>query len=240
MIITFASGKGGVAKSTSALATAGLLARSYRVAFVDLDPDCYATTMGLGQSVQADPLAAPALPIVHPLLTGGQLLLHAGGEAIDTASEAAIVAHLEHCAAAVDIVVVDTPPDRRRPTVLAALRAATVVLVPIMPEYQALAGLEKLFETCRSLGTTAPVRALLSRWEPRTLLAQDVQRDLVSAYPGATLSMAIPRDQRAAEAPAVGLPVTLCSPRSPSALAFRTAVHELVATGGVRIPKEAL
>lgn len=240
MILTFASGKGGVTKSTSALATAGLLARHYRVAFADLDPDCYATTMGLGQPAHGDPLSAPAMPIAHPLLGGGQLLLFPGGDAIDGASEAAITAHLARCAAAADIVVVDTPPDRRRPTVLAALRSASVVIIPVVPEFQALAGMQKLLETCRSLGVAAPVRALLSRWEPRTLLAQDVQRELVSAYPGAALSVAIPRDQRAAEAPAVGLPVTLCAPRSPSAVAYRTAVYELAATGGVRIPKEAV
>ena len=49
MLITFSSGKGGVGKSTGALAVAAALARRHTVAFVDLDPDAYATTMGLGQ-----------------------------------------------------------------------------------------------------------------------------------------------------------------------------------------------
>jgi chromosome partitioning protein len=239
-IITFASGKGGVAKSTGSLATAGLLARSFRVGFVDLDPDAYSTTMGLSQRAHDDPLSAQCASIQHALITSGRLMLFPGGGAMDSATELDVKAHIARCAAQVDFLVIDTPPDRRRPTVHAALRAASVIVIPVMPEFQALAGLEKLLETCRHLGVTAPVRAILSRWNGQTVLARDVLRDLVTAHPGVALSTIIPRDQRAAEAPAAGLPVTLYAPRSPSALAYRTAVYEIAATGGVRIPKEAL
>lgn len=240
MIITFTSGKGGVAKSTGALATCGLLARHFRVALVDLDPDAYATTMGLGQSQSSDPLICAPVRITHSLLERGELWLYRGGDAIDNANEAAVSAHIARCLGVADIIVVDTPPDRRRATVLAALRAASVVVIPVIPEFQSLAGLEKLLDSYRMLGIAAPVRALLSRWEAKTVLAQDVQRDLVSAHPGTAISAAIPKDQRAAEAPAAGLPVTLYAPRSAASLAYRTAVHEIAATGGIRIPKEAL
>ncbi|HEY0970149.1 MAG TPA: ParA family protein [Gemmatimonadales bacterium] len=240
MIITFCSGKGGVAKSTSALATCGLLARRYRVAIVDLDPDAYATTMGLGHPPSPDPLTSAPVRIIHPLLNRGELWLYRGGDTMDDASEAAVAAHVARCAAVADIVVVDTPPDRRRSTVITALRAASVVVIPVISEFQSLAGMEKLMDSCRTLGLTAPVRALMSRWEAKTLLAQDVHRDLVTAHPGTAISVAIPKDQRAAEAPAAGLPVTLYAPRSPASLAYRTAIYEIAATGGIRIPQEAL
>lgn len=237
MIVSFVSGKGGVAKTCGALAVAGLLAARYRVAVVDLDPDAFATTMGLGQSASHDPLASPPVRIAHPRLAQGELLLYTGGDAIDGASEHAVATQLARCAAGADFVVVDTPPDRRRPTVTAALRAADVVVIPVLPEYQALAGLEKIVDSCRALGVSPPVRALLSRWEARTVLAQDVHRELVASHPGAALSVAIPKDQRAAEAPAAGLPVTLFAPRSAASRAYVTATYEITATGGVRIPK---
>lgn len=238
MILTFASGKGGIGKSSGALAAAALLARGYRVAFCDLDPDAYATVMGLGQTAHASPLAAHPLPIAHPLLPDGKLLLFPGGDSIADADELAVGAHLARCAAHADIVVVDTPPNRRSPAVAAALRMATVVVIPVVGEYQALAGMQKLMDSMRAFGATAAVRALLSRWEAQTVLARDVHRDLVTSYPGVALSAAIPRDQRVAEAPAAGLPVTLYAPRSAAAEAYRTATREIAATGGLRIAKE--
>jgi chromosome partitioning protein len=133
---------------------------------------------------------------------------------------------------------VDTPPDRRSPLVLGALRVATVVVVPVIAEYQSLAGLERLLETVSEVNATAHVRALLSRWESRTRLAQDVHRDLVTSHPGMAISTAVPRDQRAAEASAAGLPVVWYAPRSPAAVAYATATYEIAATGGLRVPKE--
>jgi chromosome partitioning protein len=240
IIIVFASAKGGVGKSAAALATAGLLARHYRTTFIDLDPDGYATTMGLGESAVFDPLVAAPIAITHRLLTGGgSLHLLPSGERLDLASEPAIAAHIKRGAALADVVVVDTPPDRRRPTVTAALRAASVVVVPVLPEYQALSGLERLMETTRHLGVRAPIRALLVRWEPRTVLAQDVQRQLVTEHPGLAVSAIVPKDQRVAEAPAAGLPVTLYAPRSTASLAHRTATYEIAATAGLTIPKGA-
>ena len=240
MIITFSTSKGGGVKTTGAVAAAGLLAQHYRVAVADFDPDAYTTVMGLGQSASHDPLTADPIRITHPLIERGELWLHPGGDAIDTASEAELAAHLALCAAPVDFLIVDTPPDRRRPTVIAALRAADIVVIPVVPEYQGLAGLEKLMDTCRALGIRAKVRALRSRWEANTVLARDVERDLVTSHPDKVISVAVPKDQRAAEAPAAGLPVTLYAPRCPASLAYRTAVHEIAATGGVHIPRGAI
>lgn len=156
------------------------------------------------------------------------------------ASEDAVAAHLARCAASADILFVDTPPNCRHPAVRAALRAATVVVAPVLPEFQALAGMEKLLATCQSLDVKAPVRALFSRWEASTVLARDVHRELVTAHPGMALSTTVPKDQRAAEAPAAGLPVTLYAPHSPSAVAYRAALYEIAATGGLRLPKETV
>ena len=204
IIIVSASQKGGVTKSTHALAGCALLAQRHRVALLDLDPEAYATTLGLGQQKSANPLHAAPRRIEYSQLNGGELWLFAGGDAIDIASEAAIRAHIARAAVVADVVIIDTPPNGRSAAVAAALRAATIIVAPVIPEFQSLLGLQRLMATAHSLGVQAPVRALLSRWESRTVLAQDVHQQLVSAHPGLILSSIVPRDQRAAESMAAG------------------------------------
>src|SRR5262249_10967065 len=154
MIITWAIRKGGSAKTTGALAVAAWLARLLRVIVVDLDPDAFATVMGLGQAVHPHPLAANPISITHHDMKAGHLLLLPGGESIDRASQADIEAHIARASNLADVVVVDTPPDGRRPTVLGALAKATVTIVPVIPDYQSLAGLEKLLQTANSLAVS--------------------------------------------------------------------------------------
>jgi chromosome partitioning protein len=242
VIITLASGKGGVGKTTGALAIAALLAKRYRVSLVDFDPESYATGMGLNLETfpKPDPLHAAPEQYIDLEVAGGSLCVFAGGPEIDDASDSDIEAHIARAADISDIVVVDTPPDRRRPAVTTALRLASVLVIPITPEFQSISGMEKLLETSRSVGSRAVPRALLSRWEPRTNLARDVQRELVSRHPGLAVSVAIPRDQRAAEAPASARPVTLLAPRCAAAEAYRTATYEIAASAGLLIPRGGL
>jgi chromosome partitioning protein len=240
VLFALATHKGGVGKSAIALALAALFARFCRVALVDLDPDAFATTMGLQEAPSSSPLAETGVPVVHAGIPGGNLTLFPGGEALDSATESEVAAHLARSASAVDIVVVDTPPTPRHPLVNAALRASSVIVVPVTGEFQALAGYEKLLATRDRLGVTAPVRVLLSRWEPRTRLARDVQNELVTRHPAVALLSMIPRDQRVAEASAAGLPSPLYAPNSPASAAFRTAAYEIAATANLRIPREAL
>lgn len=237
LCITVASQKGGVTKSSIALAEAALLAQRHRVAIVDLDPEGYATTLGLGQEKSADPLNDAPIRLHYPQLTGGELLLFAGGDAVDLADEAAIAAHIARAGRSADIVVIDTPPNGRSAAVAAALRAATLVVCPIVPEFQSLLGMQRLMATARALGATAPVRVLLSRWEARTVLAQDVHQQFVTTSPGLALSAIIPKDQRAAEAMAAGCPVPLYAKRSAAAAAYRTATYEIAALAGLHLPK---
>lgn len=237
MTLTWAIRKGGSGKTTGALAVAAWLAQRFRVLVVDLDPDAFATTMGLGQSVHPDPLAASAIPIPHRDSKVGHLMLLPGGEAIDRASQSDIEAHIQRASNLADIVVVDTPPDGRRPTVLGALVKATVTIVPVIPDYQSLAGLEKLLQTSASLGLSTPVKALRSRWEPRTLLAQDVEHDLVTTRPGMALTTFVPKDQRAAESPAAGVPLPMYAKQSAASLAYRLAAIEISAIAGQPIPR---
>lgn len=240
MIISLCSAKGGVSRSTGSLGLAGALARAFRTAVVDLDADAYSTEMGLAQSPCDDPLNAPPITFTHPRIREGNLILFRGGDALDRASDTEIASHIERARCAADIVVIDTPPDRRRPTVTMAMAAADVVVIPVLPEFQAVSGLERILCTMAEMRLNAPVRALLSRWEAQTRLARDVQLELLAQHPGLVVPIAVPRDQRAAEAPAAGVPVTLLAPRSRAATAYSTAVYDIAASAGLRIPKGAI
>lgn len=236
MIITSASCKGGVAKTSGALALAALLARHFRVAFLDLDKEAFATTMGLGQLLAADPLNDPPLIVPTGTTRGGELLLFAGSRALRNADETALSRHIGRASLAADIVVIDTPPDGSSPAVRAAIRAATVVVVPVLPDFAAMAGMQRLLSTASQLNAQAPVRALLSRWEARTRLAQDVHQQIVATSPNIALSAIVPRDQRVVEAMAAGSPVPLYAKRSPATAAYRTATYEIAALAGLSIP----
>lgn len=239
MIITSASQKGGVTKSTLSLALASVLAQRHRVALVDLDPEAFASTMGLGQTASGQPLDAS--PVAVPMPAGlGELLLFAGGASLALADQPTFATQIARAAAAAEIVVVDTPPNGSSPAVAAALCAASVVVVPVLPDFAAMAGMERLLATMARLNARAPVCALLSRWEARTRLAQDVHQQLVAHHPGITLSSIVPRDQRAAEAMAAGCPVPIYSKRSAAAAAYRIAAYEIGALAGLTIPQGAL
>ena len=242
IVLTIASRKGGVTKTSSALTLAALLALRLRVIVVDLDEEAYATTLGLGQEKAHEPLIADPVRIAHRSLAaaGGELLLLAGGDAIGAASEQEVARHLARAATLADVVIVDTPPNGRSGALTAALRAASAIVVPMTPDFPSLQGAERLIASARTLGVRAPVRTLLSRWEPRTVLAQDVHRQLVTAQPGLVLSAVIPKDQRMAEAMAAGCPVPLYARRAPAVAAFRTATYEVAALAGLSIPVGAI
>jgi cellulose biosynthesis protein BcsQ len=238
--IALASGKGGVGRSMVGVTASSMLAQRYTVGLVDLDPEAYATTMGLAQPPASDPLSAPGIRITHPRHESAQLTLWAGGEALDSASEVEMDEHVARCAAAVDVLVIDTPPARRSPTVRAALRAASVVVVPMLADFQAFSGYEKILATCAEIGVSAPVRVLFTRWDQRTRLAADVQQQLGACHPGAAVAMPIPRDQRVPEAAAFGVPAPWFAPSSRAVTAMRTALYEIAGSGGLQIPRGAI
>jgi chromosome partitioning protein len=239
-IIAFGSGKGGVGRTSASVNISALMAERYGVGLLDLDPDAYATTMGLGQPPAADPLSAPGIPITHPRNRSVRFTLWAGGEALDSASESEMAEHVARCAAAVDVLVIDTPPARRSPTVRAALHAASVIVVPVLADFQAFSGYEKILSTCAEVGVSAPVRVLFTRWDQRTRLAADVQQQLGACHPGAAVSMPIPRDQRVPEAAARGVPAPWFAPSSRAVTAMRTALYEIAGSGGLQIPRGAI
>jgi chromosome partitioning protein len=227
-IISLASAKGGTGKTTAALAFASSLASLFsvrRVALVDLDPEGYATTMGLGRDLVADPIhAEPAVVAIAP---SRDALLFPAGQSIAHASESQVAQHIQRAASAADIVVIDTPPTRTSASVRAALRAATIVVTPVLPELQSYAGFTRVLADSEAMGISAPVVALFSRWEARTVVARDIYTLMLAKQAQRKLHPIVPRDQRVVESMVRATPVSLFAPKSPASDAYRLAAIEL-------------
>jgi septum site-determining protein MinD len=227
-VISLASAKGGVGKTTAAISLLAWLTEMYgglRIALVDLDPEGYATAMGLGQPLAANPLHAT--PISVAMRNGRTALLFPGGDATADASERELVAHIQRGAHVADVVLVDTPPTRRSDAVRAALRAAHVIVTPVMPEPQAYGGFTRVLAQTSEMRVTAPVVALFSRWEARTVTARSIHMHMLASPAHEKLDPIVPRDERVVKAMVKAIPVPVAAPDSPASRAYHLAAIEL-------------
>jgi chromosome partitioning protein len=136
----------------------------------------------------------------------------------------------------VDYVLIDCPPSLGLLTVN-ALCAAREVLIPIQCEYYALEGLGQLTRNvelvARHLNPGLRISTiLLTMYDGRTRLAEQVVDEVRSHFGSTVLSTTIPRSVRVAEAPSYGRTVVLHDPLSRGARAYAAAAHEVAYRGG--------
>jgi chromosome partitioning protein len=137
----------------------------------------------------------------------------------------------------VDYVLIDCPPSLGLLTINAFV-AAKEVLIPIQCEYYALEGVSQLVRNIELVkGHLNPELSLstilLTMFDARTNLAQQVISDVRSHFPAQTLTAVIPRSVRVSEAPSYGQTVIEYDPGSPGAVAYQEAALE-IAHRGVR------
>lgn len=130
-----------------------------------------------------------------------------------------------------DYVFIDSPPSLGMLT-LNALVAAREVLIPIQTEYYALEGLTQLMRTISSVQqafnpelTISTI--LLTMFDKRTNLANDVAADVREYFPNELLENSIPRNVRISEAPSFGQTIMSYDPRSTGAAAYYSAAKEI-------------
>ena len=123
---------------------------------------------------------------------------------------------------ALDYVIIDCPPSLGIMTINAFV-AADEVLIPMQAEYYALEGLALL---TRSIDRTM--------FDGRTTLAREVESEVRSYFPDATLDTKVPRSIRVAEAPSFGAPVVFWDPRSTGAIAYKKLAREVALRGAPR------
>ena len=247
-VLAIANQKGGVGKSTTAVNLGGWLALDgHRVLIVDLDPQANAST-GVG----VDPRRASATVYnvlvddrdvedgIEPTAVKGLFCLPSNidlaGAEIEMVPMLSREMRLKRALAPIldqyDFVLIDCPPSLGLLTVN-ALVAASEVLVPIQCEYYALEGVGQLLKNVQlirsSLNSGLRLAGIvLTMFDPRTKLAEEVERQVRGHFSGRVFRSVIPRSVRLAEAPSFGQPVALYDPKSKGAVAYQRLANEIL------------
>jgi chromosome partitioning protein len=251
-VLAIVNQKGGVGKTTTAINLAASLAlQGHRILLIDCDPQAN-TTGGLGFRRQKPeepqrlsiydillgpttipeailPTDVPKLMIVpgSKNLTGANLEL-VGAERREFRLRDAIAAVRDRFT----FILLDCPPALDLLT-LNALTAADGLLVPLQAEYFALEGISELISTLDRVAQAfnpdlGLEGVLLTMYDDRTNLAQQVTQNLREFFGEKLLRTTIPRNIRLAEAPSHGLPVALYDPRSRGAEAYAELAREIL------------
>jgi chromosome partitioning protein len=257
-ILTVANQKGGVGKTTSAVNIAAALAmHGLRVLLIDLDPQGNASTaLGVEHAVGTPssydvllggrPIADVAVVAdFAPTLQCVPATLDLAGADIELTSQVAreyrldraVRRFLDDAPEPPDYVLIDCPPSLGLLT-LNALVAGREVLIPIQCEYYALEGLAQLLNTVELVTShlnpsLAVTTVLLTMYDSRTRLADQVADEVRRHFGELVLSPTIPRNVRVSEAPGFGQTVITYDPGSRGAIGYVQAARELADRGAV-------
>ena len=125
---------------------------------------------------------------------------------------------------------------------LNVLVAANSLIVPMQAEYFALEGVSELVSNLErvraAFNPTLTIEGvLLTMYDDRTNLAQQVTETLREYFRDRLYKTVIPRNIRLAEAPSHGKPVALYDPRSRGTEAYFELAGEFLARNGIVSPR---
>lgn len=258
-ILGIVNQKGGVGKTTTAINLSACLAlEGLRILLVDCDPQANASS-GLGIARDDDRHsvydvlmgASPAEQVVLrtevdglSVLPGSKNLTGANIELAGAEDRALRLRRaLEPLHDAYDLIVLDCPPALDLLT-LNALAAAELLIVTMQAEYFALEGVTELISTLERVRAAfnpevAIEGVLLTMYDDRTNLAQQVTNTLREYFKDRLYKTVIPRNVRLAEAPSHGKPVALYDARSRGTEAYFELAGEFLTRNKMESPRNA-
>ncbi|TVR15023.1 MAG: ParA family protein [Planctomycetota bacterium] len=220
-----ANQKGGVGKTTSAVALAAYLALAgHRTLVADCD------SQGNSISVLAADGALEEADPGHPVVTGREHLWVM--PAADFHERSRLRQVLEPLHADFDHIVIDCPPSLQG-VATAAMVASDELLIPIQSEYYALEGLGQILAQVSALredGYQRPerLRILLCMYDDGLRLCRDVASDVRRHLGDQVMQAMIPRDVALASAPSHRQTIIEHAPLSPGSLAYCAATKEFL------------
>ena len=257
-IITVANQKGGVGKTTTTVNLAAALSMGgLRVAVIDLDPQGNASTAlgvehlenaGIYEVLMGDLTMSQAIQKVKGFpslecVSSNTSLAQAEIELVPmVAREMRLKDAIDELATQriaagepLDYIFIDCPPSLGLLTIN-ALTAAKEMLTPIQCEYYALEGLSQLLKTYelvkKRLNSSLKLSTfVLTMFDGRTRLANDVADEIRKHYPNELIDIPIPRAVRVSEAPGFNQTVMTYDASSPGAIAYMSVARELAERG---------
>lgn len=247
-IFAMAMQKGGVGKTTTAVALAVNLATSgAKVLLIDIDPQAN-STQGLGVDLEmvqysiyevllnpdhgtgfATIPTAFGVDIIPATLTLAGAELELAGK---VGREMLLRKALRKTANQYDYILIDPPPNLGLFT-LNSLAAADVVLVPLQVHvyaFKAMPQLESTIELVRDLNPTLAIGGIVcTMFDRRTSLSQIIEKQIRAHYGELVFQTVIPLNIKLAEAPASGRPISDYDPQSTGAQAYKQLAQEVEA-----------
>lgn len=248
-----ANQKGGVGKTTTTVALAGLLAqRGARVLMLDLDPQGSLTTY-FGHNPETMPHGT--FDMFQPLAAlSREGLLHAMQETpqpgLSLLPASTALATLERTATAqggmgmaisrsltllwddFDYVLIDSPPTLGV-LLINALAACQLILIPVQTEFLAMNGLERMLHTLKMVTRSrrTPLHHVLvpTLFDRRTHAGVSSLQLLRDTYPDEIWHAEIPVDTRLRDASSRGVLPSTLDPRSRGVRAYTQLLENLLA-----------
>ncbi len=249
---TIANQKGGVGKTSTTVALAGIAAATgQRVLMIDLDPHgslsmyfrqepdythkssytLFEKREVLNQGLLQSLIRKTPLPTLHLLPAATALAtlerqMHACDGLGLVMSRA-----LEHIKDDFDLVILDCPPVLGV-LMINALAACQQLIIPVQTEYLAIKGLERMLHTLKMLGrsrsTPLPYVVVPTMFDRRTSASVQSLRALRNEYGDCVWKGKVVIDTRIRDASKAGVPPNLFSPSSSAVECYQQLYHQLI------------
>ncbi len=248
-VVSVVNQKGGVGKTTTVINLAtSLAAIGQKTLICDIDPQGNASTgIGIAQNKRElgiyDVFSEKA-KLSDVIITTDVSSLDIVSASVDlAAAEIELVSRqfvlrdaMREIDGIYDVILIDCPPSLGMLTIN-ALFASNSILIPVQCEFFALEGLSHLMKTYEIVSLSHPSLALegilLTMYDKRNNLTQEVEREVRGVFGEAVYTTIIPRNVKISESPSYGLPVMMYDINCPGSAAYINLAREFVRRNGI-------